>query len=209
MGYGYGLCSSKNVPMVQKWIDRPTSLMSGANYIGAIQVCGNLMPTAARMARGCPERDAGCDACGRTGTLGHVLQVCMRTFGPRNECHNAVLAWLTKMLKKWNWQVIVEPAIPTNAGLRRPDMIVWKDSVTCYVIDVTVVADHADLDKAHQSKVERYNTQCVRNWACRVSGTAGAAISAVVFNWRGALAVSSFRLTKYDLLLNSESIELL
>ena len=206
---GCGLRSSKTIPMVHKWIDRPSSLMSGANYIGAIQVRGNLMPTAARMARGRPERDFSCDACGRTETLGHVLQICPRTFGPRNKRHNAVLVRLTKMLKKRNWQVTVEPAIPTNAGLRRPDMIVWKDSATCYVIDVTVVADHADLDKAYQSKVERYNTQCVRDWASRVSGTASAAISVVVFNWRGALAVPSFRLMKYDLLFNKESIELL
>ena len=112
------------------------------------------------------------------------------------------------MLKKRNWQIIVEPAIPTNAGLCHPDMIVWKDSTTCYVIDVTMVADHADLDKAYQSKVERYNMQCVRNWACRMSRTASAAISAVVFNWRGALAVPSFRLMKY-MLLNKGSIELL
>ena len=193
---GYGLCSSKNVPMVHKWIDRPSSLMSGANYIGAIQVHGNLMPTAATMVHGRPEHDSSCDACRRTETLGHVLQVCPRTFGPRNERHNAVLARLTKMLKKRNWQVIVEPAIPTNAGLHRPDMIVWKDSTTCCVIDVTVVADHADLDKAYQSKVERYNTQCVWDWSCRVSGTASTAISAVMFNWRGALAIPSFRLMK-------------
>ena len=63
---GYGLCSSKNFPMVHKWIDRPSSLTSGANYIGAIQVHCNLMPTAARMACGCPERDSSCDACRRT-----------------------------------------------------------------------------------------------------------------------------------------------
>ena len=42
-----------------------------------------------------------------------------------------------------------------------------------------------------------------------MSGTASAAISAMVFNWRGALVVPSFRLMKYDLLLSIESIELL
>ena len=57
--------------------------MSGANYIGAIKIRGNLMPTAVRMARGRPLRDVNCDAFGWPESLGHILQVCPRTSGGR------------------------------------------------------------------------------------------------------------------------------
>ncbi|CAB4017666.1 Hypothetical predicted protein [Paramuricea clavata] len=86
---GSGLKKCNPVSIANKWVDSPTHLMSGANYIGAIQVCGNLMATAARMARW-PQHDA----CSRTESLGHILQVCPRTSGARINRHNSVLAML-------------------------------------------------------------------------------------------------------------------
>ena len=123
-GSGLNMCSQ--ISIANKWVDSSTHLMSGANYIGAIKVRGNLMATAARMARGRPQRDVACDACGRTKSLGHILQVCPRTSGARIDRHNSVLARTVKVLVKNHWSVLVEPAIPTLAGIRRPDIVAWK-----------------------------------------------------------------------------------
>jgi hypothetical protein len=54
-------------------------------YIHALVNEGDLMATAVRMARGRPERDVACDACGRTESMGHILQLCPRTNGARND----------------------------------------------------------------------------------------------------------------------------
>ncbi|CAB4020586.1 reverse transcriptase [Paramuricea clavata] len=207
---GSGLNKCSQISIANKWVDSPTHLiMSGTNYIGAIKVRGNLMATAARMARGRPQRDVACDACGRTESLGHINQVCPRTSGARIDRHNSVLARTVKVLVKNHWSVLVEPAIPTPAGIRRPDIVAWKGGSTCYVIDVTVVADNADLDRAHQLKIEHYDTQHVRDWALRVSGTASITFSSVSFNWRGALAGPSYHLLKNSLALSEYDIALL
>ena len=78
---GCGLKSCSDSPNSYRWVEQPNRLMSGANYIGAIQIRGNLVQTPACMARGHPSRSPLCDACKRVVTLGHILQVCPRTYG--------------------------------------------------------------------------------------------------------------------------------
>ena len=51
---GRGLRESDLVPHQHQWVADATSLLSGANYIGAVKVRGNLLPSAVRAARGRP-----------------------------------------------------------------------------------------------------------------------------------------------------------
>jgi hypothetical protein len=95
---------------------------------------GDLMATAVRMARGRPERDVACDACDRTESIGHILQLCPRTNGARNDRHNSVLDRTVKVLVKNHWSILVKAAIPTPAGFRRPDIVAWKGGKACYII---------------------------------------------------------------------------
>ena len=179
---GRGLKQNNIVPSVNSWVHISSNLMSGANYIGSIKIRGNLMPTATRMSRGRPLRDVACDACGRPESLGHILQVCPRTSGGRNDRHNAILARTVKILIK-KGSVLVEPAIPTPAGLRRPDIIAWHSGTKCFIIDVTVAADNADLRDVHRRKVEYYDNEHIRNWARGVSSKEGTVVSSISFNW--------------------------
>ena len=78
---GYGLHSSAGVPSVHSWVSDGTALMSGSAFIHATQIRGATVATKKRAARGHPDADTACDCCGRTETLGHVLQVCHRTWG--------------------------------------------------------------------------------------------------------------------------------
>ena len=93
--------------------------MSGTNHIDAFKIRGNLMPTAGRMARGHLLCNVSCNACGCTESL----QVCPRTSGSRIDRHNSVLSRTVKILIKKGWSVLVELAITTPAGLRRPDIV--------------------------------------------------------------------------------------
>ena len=114
---GFGLSSCSLVPKIHSWVEIPGQLMSDANFIGALKIRGNLMATASRTARGCLLHQNQCDACARTEMPSHILQVCPRTFGPRNYHHNTVLNKIVKKLLKCNWTVLVEPAIQTPAGI--------------------------------------------------------------------------------------------
>ena len=62
----------------------------------------------------------------------------------------------------------VEPAIPTPAGVRYPDLVAWKGD-KCVVIDTTIVADNYDPDDAHERKVVYYDQPAIKTWCAEVS----------------------------------------
>ena len=70
--------------------------LNGHAYIGAIKIKGNLVSTALRSARGCPNHDIRCDCCGRPESLGHILQVCPRTHALGIARHDKVVDLVQK-----------------------------------------------------------------------------------------------------------------
>ena len=59
------------------------------------------------------------------------------------------------------------------------------------VLDVTVVADNADLAQSHGRKCEYYDTPSIREWVRDRYGPGGVTFSAVALNWRGSMAITS------------------
>ena len=155
---GTGLKEAPNHPPSHRWITAPNPPMPGAAYIGAIKIRGNLAATgqrAARSRRGL--RQQLCDAgCGRRETLGHISQTCTRTHLNRTARHDRALSQLEGYLRDAEATTIKEPAIPTPAGLRKPDLLVATTTKSA-VIDVQVVSDNADLSQAHVRKVTYYD----------------------------------------------------
>ena len=88
----------------------------------------------------------------------------------------------------------VEPAIPTPAGLRYPDLIAFKGS-TCVVIDTAIIGDTFDLDAAHGRKVAYHDVNAIRSWCSRETGVLppNVQFSACVLNWRGTPSNRSVR----------------
>lgn len=189
---GYGLELSAAVPFVHLWVNDGTSLLSGASFIHAIQIRGSTVATGKRAARGRPLAEGKCDACGRTETLGHILQVCHRTWGSRIKLHDSLVEKLLHDMEHRGWSIVI---IPVRGGTPQiPDGVLYKQD-TCWVIDASVVADNADLDEAHISKCAKYNTPAVRDW-CQSNwpsqGEPGAvSFGALIFNWRGVMAPRS------------------
>ena len=196
---GYGLRSSAGVPYVHSWVSDGTALMSGSAYIHAIQIRGATVATMKRAARGRPEADTACECCGRTETLGHVLQVCHRTWGSRIKRHDALMEKFLQFLEIRGGSILRAPVIPVVGGSPQiPDGVIYFQS-HCWVVDASVVADNADLDNAHLSKCAKYDTPAVRdwcqsNWPSHEGERGSIRFGAIIFNWRGVMSRRSARM---------------
>ena len=115
----HGLESCSHCPRKYSWLTSPSRFTSGANYIGAVKIRGNLMPTAAWMACGHPERSRNSDACLGVETLGHIVQQCPRIYAARVDLHDKVVGKIVKALMQNQWHVLVEPTINMPPGIRR------------------------------------------------------------------------------------------
>lgn len=100
--------------------------------------------------------------------------------------------FLKAVMERKGFTTRVEPSIPTPAGIRRPDLVVWKEG-QCSLIDVTIVADNFSLSDAHERKITYYDRPAIRRWASKESGTTeeDIVITACVLNWRGTPAARS------------------
>ena len=76
---GRGLGDSRSVGFVNRWMVNGTALMSGRSFINCVRMKSNLVHTALRASRGRPDASTRCDVCTATESLGHILQVCLRT----------------------------------------------------------------------------------------------------------------------------------
>ena len=184
---GRGLVHSSRVPECHRWVN---SVMSGgtpnvaSSYISAIKVRGNLIGTALRSSRGRPQASSVCDCCGRIESLAHILQVCPRTHASRIARHDKIVDLVEQALTPKGYSISREPAIPTPAGIRKPDLVVARGSAVT-VLDVTVVADNADLALSHGRKCEYYDTPAVCEWLQDRYRPGDMTFSAVALNWRG------------------------
>ena len=176
---GQGLRESDLVLHQHQWVAEGTGLLSGANYIGAFKVRGNLLSSAVLEARGRPLTSVLCGACGRPGSLGHILQVCPRTHTSRIARHDKLVTLVQTATGKAGWFCIKEPAIPTWAGLRRQDLIFHHHQRQIYVLDVTIVADNAVLHEVHERKVQYYYVLDIRNWIAQNINSSSVSFSSV------------------------------
>ncbi|CAL7940835.1 unnamed protein product [Xylocopa violacea] len=152
---GSALAESSKVPQQHQWVIDGTRFLSGSDYINAIRLRINSLPTRSRTSRG-RGNDRLCRAgCKEIETLSHVLQRCHRTHAARVKRHNAIAAYVKRALQKTYQQVEEEPHFQTSEGLRKPDLIAVKDR-TAVIIDAQVVSEQSGLDTAHKRKVQYY-----------------------------------------------------
>ena len=76
------------------------------------------------------------------------------------------------------------------------------------MLDVTIVADNADLYQAHQHKCDFYDQPGIRDWVSRNVSTPSPTFSPVTLNWRGLLAPPSEEVIRM-LGLSASSLSLL
>ena len=190
---GAGLANIGETAYVNAWVTDGTSLMRGGAYIKAIKIRGNLWVTRARASRGrgdgAPLCDAGCHA---RETLSHMLQSCSRTHDSRVQRHDRINLFLKERFEACGCQVLLEPNIPTPAGVKKPDLVV-STGQTAVVLDTTVIADVGVgcMSSAYDKKVEYYEKPQIACWVRNAVQATEVTTGAVVISWRGALSAKS------------------
>ena len=118
--------------------------------------------------------------------------------------HNSLLM---SILNKHNYITILEPHIQTRNGLRKPDLIIYKND-TAYIIDTQISIDTINTNINYTKKINYYNTTAIIAYAKQITGANRIVFSASCCNWRGIPSA----LTTQDLIklgLNKRNIELL
>ena len=143
-----------------------TLLMKGRNFIGVMKIRGNLVSTKSRIARWHRGQDTSCESCGRRETLGHILQVCPRSWGERIRRHDRISAFVVNKAKNKGFQIWQELIIKTQMGMRKPDFILAKEGVAL-VLDTIICSDNAQLCDVNRHKVNYYNRPELQDWVMK------------------------------------------
>lgn len=125
---GNGLRQGRKQPASNDWVINPPPYWSGYDYIKAIQLRGNLLPTKGIPSNPPHERRCrmGCD---RNESLSHVLQKCPAAHWPRIRRHDQIVTLVRRIAEKKGWIVDVEPRIRcTDGTLKVPDLVLQKGS---------------------------------------------------------------------------------
>ena len=187
---GRGLAPAPQVPAQHRLVTAGDMTLNGHAYVGAIKIKGNLVATALRSARGRPQTDMRCDSCGRPEALSHILQSCPRTRASRIARDDKIVDLVISCAEKIGYGICREPAIPTPAGIRKLDLILVRD-YDLTILDVTIVADNADLEQSHQDKQVYYDVPAIREWVQLRYEPRHIAFEALAMSWRGLLASRS------------------
>ena len=140
------------------------------------------------------------------------MQSCSRTHDTRVRRHDNVHLFLKDRFEASGCQVILEPSIPTQGGVRKPDLVIAKNGKAA-VLDTTIVADAgvANMSDAFDRKVAYYQIGDILRWVCEATQAGDVLTGAVVLSWRGALCAKSanilldWGLTKRDLKMGLSS----
>ncbi|KAL7639027.1 UNVERIFIED_CONTAM: hypothetical protein RMT77_010561 [Armadillidium vulgare] len=139
-----------------------------------------------------------CDlGCPRVESLGHILQECPVVARLRTQRHDSINEVLKSALERKAFEVLLEPTIPTQADIRRPDLVFWN-SEAAWVVDTTVSADAhgTSMTLVYNRKCAYYDNQDIRRWVLERSGRERVTISALVMNWRCDLCPRSLLLLR-------------
>ena len=155
---GGGLASFRNTHSpAHDWIRDPARFnVTGRAYIRMLAVRGSIVPTPARLARGRPERNRLCEACGTSAMLNHIQQKCMRTHGARITRHDKIVDLICDGLTRRGWEVDREVRLNLPTRTVIPDLVARLGARTA-ILDVTAVGDQLDLEQAALAKVEKYS----------------------------------------------------
>lgn len=148
-------------------IEQPPRFWSGEDFIRAIHLRHNLLPTKGIPSN--PVAEKRCRAgCQKSESLSHVLQQCPLTHWHWIRRHNYVADRINKDAQRKGWTVTSEPHFRGSDGLlKKPDLLLEKDDKVI-VCDVAVQWEGPRrLTVGYEEKVAHYSTapliECLRN----------------------------------------------
>lgn len=119
------------------WIYNPPPYWSDADYVRAVLLRGNLLPT--RRIPSNPPHERRCRAgCERTESLCHVLQKCLASYWPRIRRHDNIVSLVRRIAEKKGWVVHVEARIRCSNQIQRIPDLVLEQGDRVVILDVAV-----------------------------------------------------------------------
>ena len=155
---GKGVNCYKNNKLVNNWLCG-RSFLSEREFLAALQLRTNTLPTKEALCRGRRSLDVLCRRCRRaTETIGHISGHCFAVKRERIDRHNRVCSVLASAAVKAGFRVSVEPKIVDAQGKQHQPDLILHDGVQCLIVDPTVVWDgHTrHLAKAWDGKITKY-----------------------------------------------------
>lgn len=149
---GNGVNQGRCDPGSSRWVNTPPTFWSGEDYIKAVKLKGNLLPTKGIPSNPIQERGCG-TGCNKIESLSHVLQGCPETHGPRVKRHDRIARMVKQFAEKRHWTVEEEPRLRLRTGaLRKPDLILSNETSTV-VCDISIVWEGpTSLNASHRQK---------------------------------------------------------
>lgn len=190
---GVGLSESGKVPWAHRWVCEPTRLLNGADFIDAIRLRYNCLPSRSRTTRGRNMVSRTCrgGCIKQSETTNHIIQRCPRTHGQRIKRHDKVVNYMERSLCQKGYNVLKEKRISTPVGIKIPDLIATKNN-TAVIIDVQIVTDCGPpLDDLHDTKRRKYDQISIKEEAGKLAGAELTTVSSLTLNWRGVFSSSS------------------
>lgn len=183
-GNGIDQCSNNNE--CSTWLSRPPPYWSGEDFIKAVQLRGNLLPTVGIPSN--PPENRKCRAgCERVESLSHVLQKCPATHWKRVARHDGAVGVLAKAAEERGWRVEREPNIRcTDGTLKKPDLVLRKGDEVI-ISDAQVCWEGPRrLTEAYAGKVSYYSTPTFTNAIMRRFPGATITVLPLILGARGA-----------------------
>ena len=207
------------------WIRDPPNNMKGKDWNELIRTRAAVLENPARLARMNKEEVPMCaNGCANKktkaiyrDTLNHLMSRCDISKEMRRIRHDRIMDKLAEQLRKNNYEVILEPLIPSKPSDKKPDIVAYhREKHKVLVWDPTVTGDLRDLDEAEYKKREKYDVEDVHKWLNEKfpSGSKYGSrrltieVSGIALNWRGAWSEYSYEALREEG-LTKKFIELL
>ena len=145
-------------PVTNRWL-RGSSFLSEREFLCALKLRSNTLPTKETLSRGRRGRCVLCRRCRSTvETTGHISGACVHVLTERIRRHRRVCDQLIKAAVSKGLRVTDEPAVWDPGGRRLCPDLILRGEDTCYIVDPTVVwdKDMTRLEDAYDVKVRKY-----------------------------------------------------
>lgn len=164
--YLNGIQTANDDQASRSWVMFPPNGWTGKDYVKAIQLRNNNLPTAALPSN--PTEARTCRAgCNKQESLSHVIQQCPVTHWPRINRHNEVVKKIARYCRQSGLEVVEEPHVRHEDGtLYKPDLAIWTNPSNIEIVDVGVNWEgNVSLEQTRIAKKNVYDHQKFREAA--------------------------------------------
>jgi Reverse transcriptase (RNA-dependent DNA polymerase) len=186
---GKELCHSGTTPVNVKWVYDRSDGIPASDYLHYHWVRVNALPSRVRTARGRPNKNKSCRACGvPSETTYHIIQQCPRNKEGRDRRHKMFQKHICAGLSKVGWIITENPRIPLDDGtVWYPDVVAHRNG-DGLILDFQVVQGSGDVSRIAKDKIAKYSKLAIVEYVARKLlkvEPRRVRVAAATMTWRG------------------------